>query len=199
MLQSAFNALTKLHSRPALLKRLGTVATFSPIRVTPSNYFRFLRGPEHTTIPGKEFIITLESIRGHFAQSISFSALPTSGEFKLKYGANKTGVLQYDTTAATIQTELKLLPGLSSVTVSGNFSVGFIVTFLGSQTAPELGQVVESTLDSTASFANTYTPWEDSIKRGDRILEGSKLYTVDEIIEMPDLGGKTMGFRCRCD
>ena len=200
MLKTAFNALTRLHSRPALLKRLGTVDIYTPVRITPSNYFRFLRGPEYTTIPGKEFIIPADSMIGQFAQKLVFELAPTTGAFKIKYGTNTTGSLAYDATAAQIQTALSGLTGLSNVTVSGSFVAGFLITFRGFQTAPELGQITDSTLDKPGVFSNTNVLWTgEPITKGDRILDGTRLYSVDEIMEMPDMGGKTMGFRCRCD
>lgn len=105
MLSTAFNALLRLHSRPATLRRLGSPDTNSTIRITPSNYFRFLRGPEHTTISAKEFIIPAASI------------------------------------------------------------VGDVTT----------------------------------VEKGDRIIEGSNHYTIDEIIDMHDVGGAVMGYRVRCE
>ena len=199
MLKSAFNAIIKIHSREALLKRLGTVDTYSPIRISPSNYFRFLRGPEHTTIAGREFIIPVDSIKGQFAQLISFSTVPTSGVFKLKFGASTTGELTYDSTTAEIKTALAALPGLSNVAVSGDYTSGIYVILQGFKVAPSLGEVVDSTLDSTVTIANTYWPISTAIVKGDRILDGTKLYTADEIMEMVDLGGNIIGYRVRCD
>lgn len=62
MLQGAFNALFIIHSRPAVLKRLGSPDVQTNVRIMPSNYFRFLEGPSHTTIHGREFIISKVSI-----------------------------------------------------------------------------------------------------------------------------------------
>jgi hypothetical protein len=197
VLKQAFNAILRLHSRAATLKRLGTVDTFTPIRITQSNYFRFLAGPESTTIRGKEFIIPVDSILGQFAQLLTWSGVPTSGTYKIQYGASLTTDLQYNASAATIQTALRLLSGLSNCLVTGDYTSGFVVTFVGFQTAPALGSVVNSTLDKTCVFSNTYSTWSGEIKKGDRIIDGTKLWAVDEIIDMQDLGGVTMGWRCR--
>lgn len=62
MLKQAFNILLKIHSRPAQLKRLGSPDQITDCRVTQSNYFRFLEGPSHTTVHGREFIIPMDSI-----------------------------------------------------------------------------------------------------------------------------------------
>lgn len=62
MLRQAFNALSRVHSRAAELKRFGTPDVTTACRITPSNYFRFLEGPSSTTIHGREFVIPLDSI-----------------------------------------------------------------------------------------------------------------------------------------
>ena len=136
MLKAAFNMLIALHSKPATLKRLGAVDMFTPIKITPSNYFRFLRGPEYTSISGTEVIIPVSSMLGQFAQRLSFSTLPTAGTFKIKYGAEETSELEYNSTEVQIQTALRLLTGLSNVEVSGNFISGFFITFVGFSAAP---------------------------------------------------------------
>ena len=56
MLANAFNTLLSLHSRTVTLERPG-VKTVT-IKVTPSNYFRNLAGPEEIVIEGKEFVIS---------------------------------------------------------------------------------------------------------------------------------------------
>ena len=204
MLKSALNALTRIHSRTATLKRLGTVDNYSPCRITPSNYFRFLRGPEYTTIRGVEFVIPIDSMTGHFAQKLSFSAIPDSGEFKIRFESNTTAALQFDATAADIQTELRLISGLENVVVTGSFLLGFTITFVGFQVAPALGQVVDTTLKEglnnvDASWINTSVRWLEPLKKGDRILDGTRIWVADEIMEMHDMGAQIMAYRVRAD
>jgi len=199
MLRAALNAVTKIHSRPAVLKRLGAVDMYSPMRFTPSNYFRFLRGPEYTSIKGVEGIIPVDSLRGEFAQRLTFATVPTSGQFRIQIGVLQTALINFNASAATIQTEVRLLTGFSQTKVTGSFSSGFLFTFSGISTQPPLATIVNSTLDHSGTFSNTYVPWADKIKKGDRILDGNRLLVVDEIMEMPDLGGQTMAYRVRCD
>lgn len=199
MLKAALNTLTRIHSRPAILKRLGTVDIASPIRITPSNYFRFLRGPEYTTIAGKEFIIPVDSILGQYGQRLVFSGVPTSGSFKIQFGASVSDFISYNATSSAIQTTLRLMTGLDNVLVTGDFTAGFLITFSGFQSQPAVGVITSSTLDRTGTFSNTYASWPDEIQKGDRIIETGKTYSIDEIMEMPDLGGKTMAFRVRVD
>lgn len=204
MLKVAFNAVTRLHSRSALLKRLGSPDIYSPCRITPSNYFRFLRGPEYATIKGVEYILPLDSMSGQFSQTLSFSEVPDAGTFKLKFGSDSTDPLNYDASAADIQTALRALAPLASVVVSGDASSGFVILFQGSSSAYTLGEVTNSTLTAssvavTPTVIHTFAPWDTPIKKGDRIVDGSKSWTVDEVIEMYDLGAQVMGYRCRAD
>ena len=65
-------------------------------------------------------------------QDITFSAVPASGDFTLVYDGDETNAIDYTDTNTTVQTELNSLAGLSSVTVTGDFTSGFTVTFTGS-------------------------------------------------------------------
>ena len=56
-IKNAFNYLINVHSREVVIKRPGTVYAGN-IKVSPSNYFRHLSGPEETIIEGKEFIVS---------------------------------------------------------------------------------------------------------------------------------------------
>lgn len=204
MLKKALNAMTALHSRPGTIKRLGTPDIFSPCRLTPSNYFRFLRGPEYTTVKGVEFVIPLDSLTGQFGQLLQFDKIPNAGSFKIKFGVNTTDPLSFDATAADIQVELRKFAPLVNAVVTGSFLPGFRIIFVGFKEKPELGQVVDSTLEETGeivtgSWTNITTPWAEPIKKGDRILDGQRLWTVDEVIEMHDLGAQVMAYRVRCD
>jgi len=152
MLKAALNALTFLHSRAATIKRLGaSVDTYSPCRITPSNYFRSLRGPEYTTIKGSEFIIPVDSLTGQFAQKLTFDRIPDEGTFKLTFGVNTTTALAFNCTAADIQTALRLFSELTNVLVTGSFLLGFTITFVGFSTAPAFGSISESTLKESAT------------------------------------------------
>jgi hypothetical protein len=71
MLKQAFNAVTKMKSRPATLKRRATPSDLtSPISITPSNYFRNNEGPSAVVIKGREFIIPYDSITNKFSAPI---------------------------------------------------------------------------------------------------------------------------------
>ncbi len=70
-------------------------------------------------------------------QTIEFTPVPTAGTFKLAFGDDVTPELTFDASAVLIQTELENLPsiGAGNVTVTGDFTDGFTVTFVGALAA----------------------------------------------------------------
>jgi hypothetical protein len=79
-------------------------------------------------------------------QHISFPTVPASGAYKLKYGANTSASIAYNDNAAAVQVALRALSGLSSVTVTGDTSVGFTVVFTGVSGPATLLQVTTNSL-----------------------------------------------------
>lgn len=206
ILSAAFNALANIHSRSAIMKRLGTPDLTSNIRITPSNYFRFLEGPSHTVSRGREFIIPVTSIVGTPIQTISFDVVPTTGTFLLTYNGTDTTLLGITDDAASIQVALRLIPALANVVVAGSFATQtFTVTFYGVATPYLLTSTLTlgDELDATISIVQNTVgqPWSGgTIKRGDKILDNSfGSMAIDEIIEMVDLGGAIMAYRVRCE
>ena len=57
-------------------------------------------------------------------QNISFSYVPTAGLWTLSYNGNITNNMGFNADSAAVQAALRLLPGLSAVTVTGNYTVG---------------------------------------------------------------------------
>jgi uncharacterized phage protein gp47/JayE len=125
-------------------------------------------------------------------QTITFSGVPTSGEFKLSYGGNNTNAIQWSDTNTTIETELNGLPGLSEVDVTGDFTAGFTVTFTGADGEKE--QALLTTLDNTLSDGGSvtitvneetkgYLPHDDvameSINTGSIIANAGSLTVID--------------------
>lgn len=65
-------------------------------------------------------------------EQLAFSLAPTSGTFTLTYDTFTTAPINWNDSAAAIQTKLQALPGLSTVTVTGSIaSQNLIVTFTG--------------------------------------------------------------------
>lgn len=201
-LKQAFNAITRLHSRAATFKRPGNPDIFSPSRITPSNYFRYLEGPSQTVIHGREFVVPIDTLTGQATQLITFSSVPTSGGFILTYDGDDTAVIAWDDVAADVQTALQAITPLAGVTVTGNYTNGFLVTFGGVESPLLLSSSLDVTpLNATITIAvSDNVLWSPRIKRGDKIVDsiyGSM--AIDEIIEMVDIGGAVMGFRVRCE
>jgi hypothetical protein len=61
MLSNAFNTLLMYQSRQMTIERPGGVGPL-PVKVSPSNYFRNLAGPEEVVIEGREFVISKEAL-----------------------------------------------------------------------------------------------------------------------------------------
>ena len=201
-LKTAFNAISNFHSRPASLMRPGTPNIYSPIRITPSNYFRYLEGLSSTVVHGREFLIPIDTMSGHTNESLVFSDVPIAGSFILDYNSHQTVSIPFNATASDIQTALRDIDNLELVSVSGSIAGGFTITFVGvnSPVLLSVTQNVPMGVTTTVSYSASGTVWSPILKRGDRIIDS--LYghmTIDEIIEIPDIGGAIMGFRVRTE
>ncbi len=103
-------------------------------------------------------------------QTITFSGTPTSGVFRLNHEGNQTVDIAFDNINTDVQTALNNLASLSAVTVTGDYTNGFVVTFAGAdgdQDQPLL-TVTNNSLDDgapvTVSVAETtkgYAPFVD--------------------------------------
>lgn len=85
-------------------------------------------------------------------QHIAFSSVPTTGTYKLRYAATDTSALAAAANAAAVQVALRLLPGLSAITVTGDTTVGFTVTFIGVSGPAALITVNSDSLQDASSF-----------------------------------------------
>jgi len=85
----------------------------------------------------KGFTITFDNSLGDVPQmTSSLTGLknvssPTEGTYTLTLGVDTSGVLNYNATSLEIQSALESLPGvgLGRVVVSGNYTIGFTITF----------------------------------------------------------------------
>lgn len=64
-------------------------------------------------------------------QTIDFSTVPITGSFKLQFREIDTDTITPANNAADIQSMLRANPYLSEVTVTGDFTAGFVVSFIG--------------------------------------------------------------------
>lgn len=200
MLKQAFNSIASINARTVTMKRSGPPDLFSSISVVKSEYFRYLNGPGALVFKGREFIIPIDSIKGTSTQLIKFDAPPSVGTYTLTYNSLTTGSLNFDAVASDIQTALRLISGLEAITVTGDTAAGFLVAFIGVQTPLAITATGDIDFVQIITIANsTPVTWPlPVIKRADKILDDIYgILTIDEIIEMTDLGGAIMGFRIR--
>lgn len=89
-------------------------------------------------------------------QDIDFTAVPDAGAWTLVFDGEETGSLAFNDNAAAVQSALNALPNLSGVTVSGNYSSGFTITFAGDdgQQDQPMVQIGENTLTNTGTQVN---------------------------------------------
>lgn len=97
-------------------------------------------------------------------QDVDFSAVPTSGDFKLQYnGSEITTAIAWNATNTDVQNALNALSSLSAVTVVGDFTAGFTVTFAGADGEKEqpLLEAVDNTLNGgiTIAIVETTRGW----------------------------------------
>lgn len=101
-------------------------------------------------------------------QTITLSGVAASGAFKLSFAGNSTTSIAWNDSASTIQTKLRLLAGLSAVTVAGSISSqSLVVTMTGVSIISVIGYntntlatsaPVPVTLAFTSTFVQTLTP-----------------------------------------
>lgn len=90
-------------------------------------------------------------------QNIFFTSVPDSGAWKITLGGHLSSSLAYNISAANLQIALRLLTGYSDVTVSGSFTIGFTINFLGTSGGqPQaLAVISNNTLLTGSTSVNT--------------------------------------------
>ena len=77
-------------------------------------------------------------------QNIAFSAVPDSGDWSLTFDGQTTATLAFNDNAAAVQVALNNLSNLSAVTVSGDYTAGFDITFAGADGSIDQPMIVEA-------------------------------------------------------
>lgn len=96
------------------------------------------------------------SLKVNETQQITFSAVPASGAIKFRWnGNNATLSNNWNDTAAQVQTQLRTITGLSTVTVTGSFDTSFYVVFPGTNSSQSLITNTTNTLADSGSGAIT--------------------------------------------
>ncbi len=89
-------------------------------------------------------------------QTITPSAAPASGSYKLNFGGSATALIAWDANAAAIQAAIRAaLPGLDLVTVSGTLATAVVVTFAGYKGNAAMLTVTDNTLEDSGPAAVT--------------------------------------------
>lgn len=132
-------------------------------------------------------------LMGVESQTISFDAVPDAGAFTLDYGAEESASIAFDDTAADVQAALRTIEGLELVTVSGNFTDGFVVSFNGVYGDISLLTENANTLvDGATPVVITVTEddagetLEEAIERSSSLIEYFGLMATEQI-EQADL------------
>jgi len=151
--------------RLAATKGTGTVTLYGTLgTVVSAGFIVSVDG-----LPESRFVTTADATLAagtNEIQDIDFTAVPTASAWTLIFDGEETGSLAFNDVAATVQTTLNALSNLSAVTVAGNYTDGFTVTFAGADGSIDqpLLQIGTNTLTNTGiqvnvSFAET-TPGE---------------------------------------
>lgn len=94
-------------------------------------------------------------------QKIAFDAVPDSGDFKITYGALTTAAINFDATSGDVQSALRSLEGLEDVVVTGDFSLGFTISFEGVEGDIALVSLTDNNLlDGATPVVETITEEE---------------------------------------
>ncbi|GAG56119.1 unnamed protein product, partial [marine sediment metagenome] len=149
-----FAALEKLAARESTIV---TQALFGTISTVISSGTQVSVENDPTTI--FETIDDVTLVAGvDEIQTITFDTVPDEGGFTVSYENDETAAINYDDLATDVQIALRALDGLSEVTVSGNFTAGFVITFTGADGVQEQPLLVEETNTlKTSSVAVTIT------------------------------------------
>lgn len=121
----------------------GTLGTVIPagsiISVSGNPSARFVTLTDNTIAAGTDEI-----------QLIQFSSVPDAGNWTLVFNGVETGTLVFNDNAAAVETALNALSNLSGVTVTGDYTAGFTITFSGSD-----GQQDQALLQSGTNTLTT--------------------------------------------
>jgi hypothetical protein len=96
-----------------------------------------------------------QTIQSYTTETYTHAFTATGGTFTLSYGGNATTALAYNASAATIQTALRLLAGLSAATVTGTTSKTITTGIAGTNTG-DITIGVGSLTGGTATLTKVY-------------------------------------------
>lgn len=98
--------------------------------------------------------------------NVEFSDTPGSGTWKLSYNGYSTTALSKTVSSGALQTALRLIPGLSAVTVTGSMGAGFVITMTGAEVPNSVMSVTENSLQVDAVPSNQVISFEQTLTEG---------------------------------
>lgn len=126
----------------------------TPGTVIPTNFIATV-----SSNPSAEFSPTVAQTLGsgtNEVQLITFSATPDAGTWTITMPDGQvTAALAYNANAAAVQAAIRLLTGFDGVTVSGNYSIGFTVTYADGATVGSAGAQPWALLTPHSSVTHT--------------------------------------------
>lgn len=130
-----------------------------------------------------------------------FSAIPDAGAFTLNYGVQTTAQLNAPITSAAVQSALRGLLGLESVTVTGAGTVAspFLITFLGVEGVVSALSEASNTLTASAvPVTITITTVSKAQKVFDFVPDNEEFpYVTMQVLPFNDRGNHTKaGWQC---
>jgi uncharacterized phage protein gp47/JayE len=142
------------------VKLFGTAGTVVPGAALPTTSTRFSVNGSPNNIFQLDADVTLVTGQSCI-QTISFSAVPTVGQWSISINGDTTPLLMYNANAAAVQLAIQALEFCSGCLVTGDYTVGFTVTFNGAGTGGFMVQpqfdIPDNTLEAGMSVVNVTT------------------------------------------
>ena len=112
-------------------------------------------------------------------QIVTLSGVAASGAFVFNYGGVNTASIAWNDSAATIQTKLRAISGLGSITVAGSIaSQNLTVTFTGVTAPATLLTVLSVSLLTASSVAIFLSPYSTEVVLPVAVLNGFNIITA---------------------
>ena len=167
---AALTGITRLEATFSVVEAilLGTAATVVPagttFSVTGNPNARFISRNDVTLVAGTDEV-----------QLISFSGVPTGGDFKITFDGETTTPIAYSDDATAVEAALEALDNIDDVTVTGDFTLGFTITFVGDE-VKRRNQSQLTITDNLLTPATTITP--STLTQG--VIQGSVFCDAEE-------------------
>jgi uncharacterized phage protein gp47/JayE len=159
----SISGIPRLGALPSTIlgvKLFGTAGTVVPGAALPTTATQFSVDGS----PGNVFQLDGDATLGvgqDCIQTVNFSAVPDSGQWKLSLNGLTTALLAYNADAAAVQTAVRALLFADGCNVTGDYSVGFTIGFSGAGTGGLMSQpqfqVPFNTLESSSVVVDVTT------------------------------------------